>query len=89
MNITAEFLYENGIFLGKYNVYYDGTSTVNYSLEYYEYEGKHYQIDNSQFSNVYEADFRNDYFDFENLFGLTEEDGFWEVTKQGEKYIAA
>jgi hypothetical protein len=88
MNITAEFLTENGIYLGKYNIYYRGTNVVDYSFVYYEYAGKQYQIDNSQFSEVYEADFQNDYYDLENLFGFTEDDGFWEISDAGKKYLA-
>jgi hypothetical protein len=89
MNITADFLFENGIFLGKYNVYYHGTDVVDYSFEYYEYEGKQYQIDNSKFSEVFDADFRNDFYDLENLFGFTENDGYWEISKAGDKYLNA
>lgn len=82
-----EFLKENGILLGRYNVYYANTKCVNYSYEYYLYDGKEYQVDHSAYDDVYEADFKNDYDDLDNLFGFTEEDGYWEVTTEGESYL--
>lgn len=76
---TIEELEENGVELGRFNVYYTNPKcdSVDYSLRFYQLKGENWLL-LTQNGDIYPADeFSEEFNDFENRYGYTEEDGYW------------
>lgn len=76
---TIEELEEKGTELGRFNVYYTNPKcdSVDYSLRFYQLNGENWLLITKN-DEVYPADiFSEEFNDFENRYGYTEDDGYW------------
>jgi hypothetical protein len=68
---------EKGVELGRFNVYYPGTHSVDYSLRFYQLNGENWLLITKNDVIYPASEFSDEFNDFENRYGFTEEDGFW------------
>lgn len=76
---TIEQLEEHGVELGRFNVYYTNPKcdSVDYSLRFYKLGPDNWLLITKN-DEVYPAsDFSEEFNEFEERYGYTEDDGFW------------
>lgn len=76
---TIEQLEKQGVELGRFNVYYTNPKcdSVDYSLRFYALKDQNWLLITKN-DEVYPAsDFSEEFNEFEERYGYTEEDGFW------------